>query len=144
MTFIYCYKPRPDNTTNKSNIVTLTTDNTTNKSNIVSNTTRIDTLEEDNTSNIERLDTLELDNRDNKARSVDSEDHIFDVVYEPNKHTEEFFCYTPYPVGYDILETYSQLIDSKSLTLKDRFDEYDTKDIKVVTKVIQVINSPGS
>jgi len=38
-----------------------------------------------------------------------------------------------------ILEAYSQLIHSKSLTLKDRFDEYDTNDIKDVTKAIQEI-----
>ncbi len=50
-----------DNTTNKSNIVTLTTDNTTNKSNITSNTTRIDTLEDENTSNITRIGDLEID-----------------------------------------------------------------------------------
>ncbi len=116
-----------DNTTNKSNITTLTTDNTTNKNNITSNTTRIDTLEDDNTSNIEKIDTLELDNTDNKARLTDTEDQIFDVLYEPNKHSEEFFYYTPYPVPYDILETYSQLIHSKSLTLKDQFDKYDTE-----------------
>ncbi len=101
-------------------------------------------MEDDNTSNIERLDTLELDNRDNKARLLDAENQIFDVVYEPNKHTEEFFYYTPYPVPYDILEADSYLIHSKSLTLKDRFDDYDTNDLKTVTKLIQVRNSPGS
>jgi hypothetical protein len=128
-----------DNTTNQSNIATLTTDNTTNKSNIASNTTRIDTLEDDNTSNIERLDTLELDNTDNKARLTDAEDQIFDVVHAPNKHEQEFFYYTPYPVPYDVLEAYSQLIHDKSLTLKDRFDLSANNDINSVVKVVQEI-----
>ena len=128
-----------DNTTNKSNITTLTTDNTTNKSNITSNTTRIDTLEDDNTSNIERLDTLELDNTDNKARLTDVETQVFDVVHEPNKHEQEFFYDTPYPVPYDVLEAYSQLIHDKSLTLKDRFDLSANNDINSVVKVVQEI-----
>ena len=72
---------------------------------------------------------MEFDNTDNKARLTDVEDQIFDVVYEPNKHEQDFFYYPPYSVPYDILEAYSQLIHSKSLTLKDRFDEYDTNDV---------------
>jgi hypothetical protein len=128
-----------DNTTNKSNITTLTTDNTTNKSNIGSNTTRIDTLEDDNTSNIERIDTLELDNTDNTARLTDTEDQIFEIEHEPNKHEEEFLYYTPYPVPYDVLVTYSQLIHDKSLTLKDRFDLSANNDINSVVKIVQEI-----
>ena len=128
-----------DNTLNKNNISTLEDDNTTNKSNIASNTTRIDALEDDNTSNITRLDDLETQDTDNKLRLDDAEDQIFVVVHEPNKHVEEFFYFTPLPVPYDILEAYSQLIHSKSLTLKDRFDEYETLDIKDVVKVIQEI-----
>jgi hypothetical protein len=98
-----------DNTSNITRIGDLEIDVSSNKSNITSNTTRIDTLEDDNTSNIERLDTLELDNTDNKARLTDAEDQIFDVVHEPNKHEQELFYFTPYPVPYDVLEAYSQL-----------------------------------
>ncbi len=123
---------------NITRIGDLETDNTTNKSNITSNTTRIDTLEDDNTSNITRIGDLETDVSSNEARITDTEDQIFDVVHEPNKH-EEFFYYTPYPVPYDVLEAYSQLIHDKSLTLKDRFDLSANNDINSVTKVIQEI-----
>ena len=121
-----------DNTSNITRIGDLEVD-------VSSNTTRIDTLEDDNTSNIERLDTLELDNTDNKARLIDAEDQIFDVVHEPNKHEQELFYFTPYPVPYDVLEAYSQLIHDKSLTLKDRFDLSANNDINSVVKVVQEI-----
>ena len=145
----------------------LETDNTSNKINISSNTTRIVELEVSDASNKDRLVNLEIDNGSNKdrlgdlevsntshiERLVDLEDHdlnhalrltdlegqIFDVVHEPNIHEDDFFYFTPYPVPYAILEAYSQLIHSKSLTLKDRFDESETNDIIEVIKVIQEI-----
>ena len=57
------------------------------------------------------------------TRLDDAEGQIFNVVHEPNKYALEFF-YGFYPVPYDVLEAYSQLFYSKSLTLKDKFDEY--------------------
>jgi phosphate uptake regulator len=106
---------------------------------VSSNITRIGDLELDMYSNITRIGDLETDVSSNKVRLTDAEDQIFDVVHEPNKHEQEFFYYTPYPVPYDVLEAYSQLIHDKSLTLKDRFDLSANNDINSVVKVVQEI-----
>ena len=121
-----------DNTSNITRIGDLEID-------VSSNITRISDLEIDVSSNITRIGDLETDVSSNKARLTDTEDQIFDVVHEPNKHEQEFFYYTPYPVPYDVLEAYSQLIHDKSLTLKDRFDLSANHDINSVVKVVQEI-----
>jgi hypothetical protein len=139
-----------DNTSNISRIGDLEIDVSSNISRIgdleidvSSNITRIGHLEIDVSSNITRIGVLEIDVSSNKARLTEAEDQIFDVVHEPNKHEQEFFYYTPYPVPYDVLEAYSQLIHDKSLTLKDRFDLSANNDINSVVKN-STRNSPGS
>ena len=134
-----------DVTSNTTRIVELETDVSSNTARIVeletdvsSNTARIVELESDNTNNIDRLDTLEGHDSNHALRLDDLETQAFEVEHVPNKHEDDFFYFTPYPVPYDVLEAYSQLIHDKSLTLKDRFDA-SNNDIKAITEVIQEI-----
>ena len=148
-----------DNTSNKDRLGDLETDVSSNTSRIVeletdvtSNTTRIGDLETDVSSNTSRIVELETDVTSNTERIVDLEDHdsnhalrltdletqVFEVEHVANKHEDELLYFTPLPVPYAVLEAYSQIIHSKSLTLKDRFD-LSNNDIRAITEVIQEI-----
>ena len=147
-----------DVTSNTARIVELESDVSSNTARIVelendvsSNTTRIVELESDVSSNTTRIVELEDHDSNHALRLTDLETQAFEVEHVPNKHEDDFFYFTPYPVPYDVLEAYSQLIHDKSLTLKDSQLIHDksltlkdrvdpsNNDIRAITEVIQEI-----